>query len=160
MSRLRAAWVLFVVMLVSGCYDIGTPVIELRDAQAIPWVVDTWTFPRGNQLVVYQGGAANEYRYRRVSGSNVSTGTFRAVALGGNIYLIQAIDDSGDVFALFYRRAADGSIHELNVSDRVKDLARRFGVTIDDIDGGLMLDGPAAQVRAFLLAHTPAHFLN
>ena len=156
---MRRALAALALLLLSACYDIGAPAIDLRDAQALPWVVGTWEFPRGREVVVFEGDHPNEYRYRDVTGRSVSTGTFRAVALGGEIYLVQAIGDNGDVAALFFRRHPDGGIVELKVSDSVFDLAKRFDVALDDLDDdGLILDGPPAKVRAFLLAHTPAHF--
>ncbi len=154
--RVLAAAALF---LLAGCYDIGAPVIDLRDAQALPWVVGEWEFPHGREVAVFQGDHPNEYRYRDVTARSVGTGTFRAVPLGGETYLVQAIGDNGDVAVLFFRRHPDGGIAELKGNNAVFDLAKRFGVELDDLDGdGLILDGSAAKVRAFLLAHTPEHF--
>ena len=157
---MRRALAALALLLLSACYDIGAPVIDLRDAQAIPWVVGEWVFPGDRQIFVFAGAYPNEYRYRDVTGNIVSTGTFRAVPLGGELYLVQAVDDrDGGVAALYYRRRPDGTIAELKVNDAVFDLAKRFGVTLDDLEeDGLVLDGPPAKVRAFLLAHTPAHF--
>lgn len=158
-ARVRRALAAATLFLLAGCYDIGAPVIDLRDAHALPWMVGEWEFPHGREVVVFQGNHPNEYRYRDVTAQRVSTGTFRAVPLGGEIYLVQTIGEDGDVAALFFRRHPDGSIGELKVNKAVFDLAKRFGVALDDLDDGvLILDGSAAAVRAFLLAHRPAHF--
>lgn len=158
MRRLRAALAALAVACLAGCYDIGTPVITLEDARALPWLIGEWNFPSGRQVIVFAGNHPNEYRYRDISGQNVATGTLRAVPLGAELYLVQATDDNDDVAALFFRRHTDGSVKELTPNDKVIALAKRFGVTIDDLEEFTIVDGTPAQIRAFLLAHTPAHF--
>lgn len=159
-ADLRSALAALVLVVVAGCYDLNKrPVVELGDAQAIPWVVGEWEFPKNRQIVVFAGDHPNEYRFREISGKSVVTGTFRAVSLGGGYYLVQVITDGGEVSVLYYRRDPDGQVAELDVRDNVFDLAKQFGVTIEEDEEILMyfLDGPPARVRAFLLAHKPEH---
>jgi hypothetical protein len=152
----------FALSLLASCYDIGTPVIDPRDASAVPWLMGEWNFARDGKAVVWAGDRPNQYRFRAVWKDDVHTGTLRAVTLGGGYYLLQLEQDSGDVAAIYVHydpnRAVRGRLVDL--SPAIDKLASRFGVdVVEDVDEVFWrLSGPPAQVRAFLLAHTPAHF--
>ncbi|MFN0044581.1 MAG: hypothetical protein ACKVSF_15370 [Alphaproteobacteria bacterium] len=152
----RAALVFSTLFWLGGCYELAESAIDLRDARELPWIEGEWVFG-GRRVFVFAGDSAKEYRYREITGTNIATGTLRAVPLGAELFLVQAREDSGTIVALFYRLRPDGGADELEPNDRVAELARRFGVSIgDDIDP--VLSGSRGDVRAFLLAHTWEHF--
>ena len=153
----RAALLLSILFWLGGCYELAETAIDLRDARELPWIEGEWHLSGQRQVLVFAGEVPNEYRYREIAGTSITTGTLRVVPLGAELFLVQAREDSGTIVALFYRLRPDGGADELEPNDRVADLAGRFGVSLgDDVDP--VLSGSTGNVRAFLLAHTWEHF--
>jgi len=84
------------------------------------------------------------------------------VVLGDGYYLLQLEQDGGNVAAIYVHYDPNRKVRGrlLDVNPSIHELASRFGVeVVDDVEELLWhLSGPPAKVRAFLLAHTPAHF--
>jgi hypothetical protein len=163
-GRERLTWpsafaALCALLLLAGCYEVGGEFLAPGEAQFVPGLAGTFTSDDGatTEVTLLPG---NEYHYRRDYGDgDVSSGTFRAVRLFGDVYLLQLRDDDGGIYALFAEYTYDGSsatFWELDYVDgTVQPLAAAYGLTIDP--DYPFLEGPIDKVRSFLFAHRSEH---
>ncbi|MBT6117622.1 MAG: hypothetical protein HOH66_07125 [Rhodospirillaceae bacterium] len=149
------------LVLLAGCYEVASEFIGPGEAQFVPGLAGTFDDDDGGttEITLLPG---NEYHYRETEpDGSTSSGTFRAVWLHGDVYLLQARDDDGGLYAMYYWFTYQNdyaSYGGMDVEDTVYSLATAYSVTIDP--EFMYLEGDASQVRAFLFAHGPEHLFR
>lgn len=157
-APLHALLALCALILLAGCYEVQSEFIGPGEAQFIPGLAGTFDDDDGGTTEV-TALPGNEYHYRRIDpDGSVSSGTFRAVRLYSDVYLLQARDSEG-LYALFYSLTPEDGYWSLDVNeDTIYPLAATYGVTIDP--DFMFAEGEADRVRAFLFAHGPEHLVR
>lgn len=145
---MRSLAALTVLLLVAACYELEREAIPVSAGEIIPGQKDSGVV-LGRSGRVTRSGQGNDYRFTETFGGRSRQGTFRAVRVQGDLWLVQARYD-GDAFynASFWRLGA-GQPQRLEPRGDIVALATRHGVTreFDAVRGGPM------DIANFLKAH-------
>ena len=149
------------LLLLGGCYELGREVIPADRAELIPFTGTTIEWTNGNISRFSRTPYGNEYRFEHTESSEVTTGTFRAMRITGNIYALQLHSDK-EMNTWYIRFYAIDANHVQEVGpdddDRVAVLAERYGVTLDDLGDSTVVKGAPRDILEFIRAHAGVTF--
>ena len=154
----KAAAAAAVLLFLSACWISETQVITMEMAVEIPGLEGEHAFD-DNVNTIAAVPFSNDYRVHSIDFEGaVTNGTFRAVPLRSNIYIVQLLFDGEATYSFaFYRFTGgpDPEIVEMVPSIDVNDLAAEHGVVLDGDEIGLFgsLEGEAEDIMEFLQAH-------
>ena len=151
-----------VFFLLVGCYNIDKEVIPASLGIKTPYAHDNIVFNKGGTADLSHDPYNNDYRFRTVfdEGKDIGTGTFRAMHIRDDIYVLQVkYDDERDYYAVFYKITAD-RVEPMDPEDysAVDSLAKKHNVTID-YDYATYVSGNAEDLLAFLKDHRQLSFV-
>ena len=163
----RCAIAVMLLLGVAGCYETAGEIFDAKSAVAIPGLEGRYVYG-DTAYTVSRPASGNGYGFVETAASPPESGTFRAIPVGGDVYLVQMHRDkwAPNVFLqLVFRIARSGDkireLQQLSVSDKiVREQAERNGVVLpkegeqndSKTGGGASLKGSREGIAAFLRA--------
>ena len=149
------------LILLSGCYNIEREVIPASLGIKTPFAYDSLIFDQGGTADLSHDPYNNDYRFRTVfdDGKEIDTGTFRAMHIRDDIYVLQVkYDDEPDYYLVFYKITSE-RVDPMEPDDysAVDALAEKHNVTVD-YDYTTFIGGNAENILAFLKDHRQLSF--
>ena len=130
--RMKAVlMILFVVLRLTGCYEVKQEVIPASLGEVIPYSCDQVDFDSGGKILFSRPLVNNDYRFREISYSGSERpGSFRALRIKDNIYAIQArYNDDPHYQILFYLITTERfQVVDVTKDTDLKIFASLFGV--------------------------------
>lgn len=155
---LRACGTVAMALLLSACWLSEVEVITMDMAEEVPGLDGVYEMDDGTNTVA-RVPFSNDYRVHSVDFDGaVFTGTFRALHLRSNIYVVQLKFDGDEAYSLLFYRFTGGpepAIVQMTAAAEVDDMAAEHGVTLDVDESGLFgsLAGEPEAILNFLLGH-------
>ncbi len=144
-------------LVTATCYEVDQEIIDINMAEPVYGLPGEYHWDDGKVRAISTVPYSNEHRYRDVDAEgNVSAGSFRAIHLRDDIYIVQVDTDEGERYMMFFRFTSDKTIWQLMTTEAVLDLAPQYGVTIE-VDIADRLYGNRDNILAFLRAHDWRH---
>ncbi len=152
---------LCLLLLLGGCYDVNQEVIPASRAELIPYAGDTINWTNGEVSRFTRAAFGNEYRFQHTESRGVTTGTFRALHIIGDVYALQMHSDKdlNTWFIRFYE-ITKNHVQELEPDDedRVAELAASWHVTLEDQGISVIVKGESRDILEFIRAHATVDF--
>ncbi len=146
---------LLVVLTLSGCYEVKQEVIPATLGEPIPYTCDQVDFESGGKIIFSQPSSNHDYHFRDVSyAGNERRGTFRALRIKDDIYVVQArYDDESQYQILFYAINAEHfQVVDVGKDTDFKTFASLFGVEYHGDELAKGFSGDPKKILAMLRA--------
>jgi len=160
--RMRALLTaLFVLLSLTGCYEVKQEVIPASLGEVIPYSCDQVDFDSGGKILFSPPLGNHDYRFREISYSGSERpGSFRALRIKDNIYAVQAhYNDESPYQILFYLITAERfQVVDITKDTDLKTFASLFGVEYrgDELSKGFT--GDPRKILAMLRGMSAVEF--
>jgi hypothetical protein len=141
-----------------GCWTAHNEVFLPGEGETIPYTRSPTELVSGDQLYLSRVSDSHDYRFHEEGGKgfDCDKGTFRAMHIQGNIYVLQIqCEDSGSYAFQFYRITSDSYVTVLPGSTiDMTARAARYDVSLS----GDQLSGKPSDINRFLRGLTDISF--